>query len=133
MWRAGWLLTNLGQLRCIDDWIIQWRRRIYHRWWKLFALWLTVIAIKAQVITRSCSLPTLVVPCSTSVRTTNTLWNWHDECNMSLWWCCVPIVLFVDVPQNARANFLARQLHPCLSFSTRIKIDYELFSQYNPN
>ena len=51
--RFGWLLTNRGQLRCIDDWIIQWRRKSYHQWWKLIAIWVTVLAIKATAITRS--------------------------------------------------------------------------------
>ena len=31
MWRPGLLLTNRGQMRCIDDWIIQWKRNRYHR------------------------------------------------------------------------------------------------------
>ena len=30
-WRPEWLLTNLGQLRWIDDRIIQWKRNRYHR------------------------------------------------------------------------------------------------------
>ena len=127
MWQAGWLLTNQGQLRCIYDLIIQWRSHRYHWWWQPVALWVTVLAIKAPVITRSCLLPTLIFPCFTFVATTNTLWIWHDEYNMSLWWCCVPIILFVDGHQNVRANFLVRQLQSCLSFSTRNKIDYELF------
>ena len=42
----------------------------------------TVLVIKEPFITRSCSLPTLIVPCSTFVVTTNTLWMWHDECNI---------------------------------------------------
>ena len=44
-----------------------------------------VVAIKALVITRSSSLPTMVVPCYTFVVTTNTLGMWHDEYHMSLW------------------------------------------------
>ena len=59
---------------------------------------------------RSRSLPTLIVPCSTFVATTNTLWMWNDERNMDLWWCCVPVILFVDTQQKVRANVLARQL-----------------------
>ena len=110
LWRVVWLLMNLGQLRWIDDWIIQCRRHIYHRWWQLVALWLTVIVIKSPVITRSCSFPTLSVPCSKFVATTNTLWTWHDECNMSLWWCCVPVIFLIDSHQKVIANFLAQQL-----------------------
>ena len=53
MWRSGWLLTNQGQMSWINDWIIPWRKHRYHRWWQLIALWVTVIAIKALVITRS--------------------------------------------------------------------------------
>ena len=76
---------------------------------------------------RSRSLPTLIVPCSTFVVTTNTLWTWHDECNMSLWWRCVPVILFVDVHQRVRAKILALQLQSCLSFSTRNRVDYDIF------
>ena len=39
MWRSGWLLTNRGQLRWIDDWIIKWMRHMYHRWIQLISLW----------------------------------------------------------------------------------------------
>ena len=127
LWRSGWLLMNWGQLTRIDDWIIQWRRKRYQRWWNFVALWVTVIAIKAPVITRSCSLPTLIFPYCTFVATANILWTWHDECNMSLWWCCVPVIFFVDGHQKVWAKFLARQLLSCLSFSTKNKIDYELF------
>ena len=87
----------------------------------------TVLAIGAPVITRSCSLPTLIVSCSAFVETTNTIWTWRDEFNMSLWWCCVPVILFVDGHQKVGANFLARQLHSCISYITKNKIDYELF------
>ena len=31
MWRPGWMLKNRGQLRWIDDLIIQWKRNRYHR------------------------------------------------------------------------------------------------------
>ena len=119
MWTSGWLLTNRGQLRWIDDWIIQWRRHRYHRWWQLVAIWVTFLAIKAPVITTSCSFPTLIVPCFTFVATNNTLWLWHDECNTILWWCFVSVILFVNGHQKLRANFLAQQLQSCLSFSTR--------------
>ena len=127
LWRYGWILTNRGKLRCIDDWIVQRRRHRYHQWWKLVALWLTVLAIKAPVITRSCLFYTLIVPCSYFVATNNTLCMLHDECNMSFWWCCVPVILFFDGHKKLRANFLLRQLQSCLSFSTRNKIDYEIF------
>ena len=105
LWRSGWLLTNQGQLSWIDDWIIKWRRNRYYRWWKLIALWMNVLAIKAPVIMRSPSLPTLIVPCSTFVETINTLWKWHDEWNMILWWRCVPVLLFVDIQKKLRASF----------------------------
>ena len=60
LWRAGWLLTNRGQLRWIDDWIIQCRRNIYHRWWQLVALWVAFLPIGEPVIMRNHSLPTLI-------------------------------------------------------------------------
>ena len=94
LWRAGWLFTNLVQLRWIDEWIIQWRRHRYHQWWQLVALWVTVLYVKSLVIMRSSSLPTLIVSCPTFVVTANTLWTWHDECYMSLWWYCVPVIFF---------------------------------------
>ena len=127
LWRAGWLLMNPRQLRWINDLIIQWRRHRYHWWWQIISLWFIVLANKAPVIMRSRSLPTLIVPCSTFVLTTNTLCTWHDEYNMRLWWYCVPVILFVDGHKNMRSKFLARQLQSCLSFITRNKIDYELF------
>ena len=127
IWRSGWLLTNRGQLMWIDDWIIQWRSNIYHRWWQLVDLWVTILAIIAPVITINRSFLTLIVPCSTFVATTNTLWKWHYECNMSLWWCCVPVIFVVDGHKKVRANVLERQLQLCLSFSTNNKIDYKLF------
>ena len=100
MWISGWLLTNRGQLRWIDDWIIRYRRNRYHCLWQLVALWVTAVASKASVITITCSLPTLIVPCSTFVATTNTLESWHDEYNMSLWWNYVLVILFVDWPSK---------------------------------
>ena len=121
MWRSGWLLTNRGHMRWINDWIIQWRRHRYHQQWQLVALWLTVVSIKAPVITGSHSLPTLIVPYSTFVATTNTLETWNDEYNMSLWWNCVPVILLVNGHQKVRAKILARQLQSCLSFITRNK------------
>ena len=80
LWRSAWLLKNRGKLKWINDQIIQWMRHRYHQRWKLIALWVTVLAIKAPVIT--------------SVATTNSLWTWHDEYNMSLCWCCVHVILF---------------------------------------
>ena len=53
MWRAGWLLTNRGQLRWINDWILQWRMHRYHWWWQLVSLLVTVLSIKAPVSMRS--------------------------------------------------------------------------------
>ena len=113
LWRDGWLLTNQGHLRWINDWIIQWRRHSYQRWWKLISIWVTVLAIKSPVIT--------------SVATTNTFWTCQDKCNMSLWWCCVHIIFVVDGQQKVGFNCFARQLHSCLSFSTGNKIYYDFF------
>ena len=64
LWRSGWLLIDRGQLRWIGEWIIQWRRHRYHRWWQLVVLWVNVLDIGAPVIMRSRSLPTLIVTCS---------------------------------------------------------------------
>ena len=127
LWRAGWLLTNRGQLRWIDEWIIQGRRNRYHRQWQLVALWDTVVSIKSLVITRSISLPTLIVTCSTFLATTNNLETWNDECNMSLWWFCVHVILFFHVHKEVRSNFLARQLQSCLSLCIRNKMYHKLF------
>ena len=95
LWRSGWLLTNRGQLSWINDWIIQWRRHRYHQWWQLIAIWVTFLGIKSLFITRICSFPTLIAPCSTFMETANTLWTWHDECNMSFNWCYVTVVYFL--------------------------------------
>ena len=133
LWRAEWMFKNRGHLRWIDDQIIKWRRHRYHWGWQIVALWVTVLEIKSPVITSIRLLPTLIFPCSTFVATTNTLWTWHDECNMSFWWCFVPVILFVDGHQKLRAKFLDRKLQSCLSVSTRNKLDYKLLSQYNPN
>ena len=47
------LLTNWRQLMWINGWIIQWRRHMYHWWWKLIDIWVIFIAIKSPVTTRS--------------------------------------------------------------------------------
>ena len=94
LWRVGWLLMNKGQQRWINNWTLQWRRHIYHQWWQLIAIWVTVLAIKS--------------PITTNVATKNSLCMWHDKCNMSLWWCCVPAILFVDAQQKVGANFSAQ-------------------------
>ena len=120
-------MTNWGQLRWINDWIIQWRRHRYYRWWQLIVLWATSLAFKAPVITRSRSFPTLVVPCSTFLAATNTHWTLHDKCNMSFEWCCVTVILFVDGQRKLRAKCLAQQLQSCLTFSTRNKIKDNFF------
>ena len=39
----------------------------------------------------------------------------------------MPVILFVDGHQRVRDNFLALQLQSYFSFSTRNKIDYEIF------
>ena len=79
-WRPGWLLTNRGQLRWIDDRIIQWKRNRYHRQWHIDSLWVTVVAIKSPVITRSRSPTNLVFPGSTFVAPPKTLLGtWHDK------------------------------------------------------
>ena len=121
LWRAGWMLINWGQMRWIDDWIIQWRRHRYHQWWQLIALYVNSLAIKAPVITSSRLLPTLIVPCSAIVATTNTLWTWHAEFDMILWLCCVPFILSVDGHQKVRAKCSVRQLQSFLSIHTRNK------------
>ena len=105
LWRSGWLLTNRGQLNWIDDRIFQWRRQRYHRWWQLVAIWVNVLPIKAQFITRGRSLPTMIFSCSTFLATTNTLWKWNYECSILFWWSCVPVILFVDVHQKVRSKF----------------------------
>ena len=43
MWRAGWMLKERGHLCWINDWIIQWRRYRYHRWWKLITMVITLL------------------------------------------------------------------------------------------
>ena len=53
MSRSGRQLTNQGQMSWINYWIIQLRRHGYHWWWQLISLWVTFLAIKAPVITRS--------------------------------------------------------------------------------
>ena len=73
------------------------------------------------------SLSTLIVSCSAFLVTNNTLWVWHYKCNMSLWCCSLPFILFIDDQKRLRANVLAQQLQSCLIFSTRKKIDYILF------
>ena len=98
LWRARWMLMNWGHLSWINDWIIKWRRHRYNRWWQL------------------------IFPSSTFVATNNTLLTWHDECNMSLWWFYVSVILFVGGHQKMIANFLAQQLQSCLSFSTMNKL-----------
>ena len=126
LWRSGWLLTNRGQLRWIDDWIIQWRRHSYHQWWQLIDIWVTVLVIKSTVITRNHLLPNLIFPCSTFVATNNTLWTWYDEFNMSLWWCCVPVIFLL------MANKIWEPTFWCDNFShvwvsVPGKIGYEIF------
>ena len=145
---------------CINDWIIQWRRHRYHQWWQLISIWVTFLAIKAPVITRSfCEdlddgwrtkdswyglmtellhggetyitgndnsflfgwhslrlkhwLSQGVVRCLPRFftvpllrATTNTLETWYDECNMSFWWCCVPVVFFVNGHQKLLRRLL---------------------------
>ena len=127
MWKSGWLLTNRGHLMWINEWIIQLRRHMHHRWWQLISLWVNVYAIKGLVIKRRRSLPTLIVLFYFCGDYQYTLWTWHNECNMSAWWCCVPVILFVNGQKKVRDNVLARKLHWCLIFNTRNKIKYELF------
>ena len=103
-WSAGWLLKNRGHLRWINDWIIQWRRHRYHRSWQLIALWVYVLAIKAPFITRIRFLPTLIFPCSTFLAANNKLWTCHYECNMSLWWCCVPVIFCCWWPSKGESK-----------------------------
>ena len=119
LWRYGWLLTNRGHLRWINEWIIQWRSHSYHRWWQLPAPWVNVLAIKSPVIT--------------IVETTNSLWTWHDECSMSMWWCCVHVILFVDVQEKVRANVLHDNCSNVWVSVPGIKLSTIFLSQYNPN
>ena len=104
LWRSVWLLTKWGHLRWINDLIIVWRSHRYPRWWQLIVLWVNVLAIKVQVITRSCLLNTLIVSCFNLVATTNALWTGQDECSMSLWWCCVPFFCWVDGEKKSKTN-----------------------------
>ena len=124
LWRAVWLMTNRRQLRWIDEWIIQWRRHMYQRWWQLVDILVNFLAIKAPVITSIRSLPTLIVPCSTFVATTNTLWTWHDECNMSLW--------LMDIKRWDPTFWCDRYSHVWVSIPG-IKLITSFLSQYNPN
>ena len=133
MWRAVWLLTYWGQLRLINDWIIQLRMHRYHWWWKLIALLVTVLSIKAPVIMGRCSLPTLLVPCSTFVATTNTLLMWKYEWNISLWWCCVPVI-FLLMANRMWERTCWRDNCSCVWVPLPgIKLRMKLLSQYNPN
>ena len=133
LWRAGLLLTNPWHMRWIDDWIIKWRRNRYHWWWQLFALWVTVFEIGSPIIMRSLSLPTLIFPCSTFVATTNTLWTWHDECNMSLWWFCVPIFCFFMAIKRWEPNFWRDNFSHVWVSVPLIKLVTNFLSQYHPN
>ena len=133
MWRDGWILTNWGQLRCIDDWIIQWRRHMYHRRWQIISIWVTFLEIKALIITRSFFVPTLIVTCSTFVVTTNDLCTWHDECNMSLWWSCVTVILFVDGQKRWEPMFWRDNCSHVWVYVPGIKLITSFLSQYNTN
>ena len=53
LWRAGWILTKLVHLRWVNDWIVQWRRHRYHRWWKLIAILVTFLDNKSPIIKSS--------------------------------------------------------------------------------
>ena len=119
LWRSGQMFTHRWQLRWINEWIIQWSRHSYHQWWQLIALWVNVLAIKAPVIT--------------SVATANTLWTWHDECNISLLWCCVHVILFVDFQKKVRAIFLRDNCSYVWVSVPRKKCTTSFLSQYNQN
>ena len=43
-----------------------------------------------------------------SVATTDTLGMWHDELNMSFFWCFVPVIFFVDGHQKLGSSVLAQ-------------------------
>ena len=64
---------------------------------------------------------------------TKTLWMWHDEWNISLWWFCVPITLFSRSQQNVRAKFWRDNCSHVLVSVLGIKLRTIFFSQYNPN
>ena len=119
LWRSGWLLENRGQLRWINDWIIQCRSYMYHQWLQLISIWVNVLEIKAPVIT--------------SVATANTLWTWHDECNIIMWWCCVRVILFVDGQKMWEPTFLRDNCSHVLLSVPEIKLITSFLSQYNPN
>ena len=44
-----------------------------------------------------------------------------------MWWCCVHVIFVVDSQKKVIANVFAQKLQPCLSLSTRNKINYGLF------
>ena len=133
LWISGWVLTNRGYLRCIDDWIIQWRRHGYHRLGRIIALLVTFLDIKAPFITRNCSLPTLIFLCSTFLATTNTLWKWHDEFNMTLWWCCVPIMFLGMAIKRWEPTFWCNNCSHVWVSVPGIKLITRFLSQYHHN
>ena len=90
LWISGWLWTNREQIRWIDDWIIQWRRHSYHWWWQFISLWVTVLVIKASVITRIRLFHTLIVPCSTFFG------DYQDPLDVALWLRYEFVVVFYD-------------------------------------
>ena len=110
LWRSGWLLTNRGQLSWINDWIIQWRRHRYHMWWQIIALWVSLLAIKAPVITRS------VLWISGSLLTDRGHLRWIDNWIIQWrrqsyqgWWQLVDLwvtVLAIKAPVITRINSL---------------------------
>ena len=107
--RSVWLLMNQGQMMWFNDWIIKWRRHRYHQWWQL------------------------IVTCSTSVATTNTLWMWHDECNIILWWCFVPAIFLLVAIEMWEPNFWRDNFSHVLVYVPGIKLITMFLSQSNNN
>ena len=133
MWRAVWMFTNRGQLRWIDDWIIQWRGHRYQRWWKFVALWFTALAIKAPFITRIRSLPTLIFP---------VLFLWRLPIPFgfgmmnAMWVCggvvCLLFCLLMSI-KMWEPNFWRDNCSHVWFSVPGIKFIASFLSQYNPN
>ena len=132
-WSAGLLLPNRGHMRWIDDWIIQWMRHRYHRWWKLVALWVTVLAIKALVITRRRLLPTLIVPCPTLWRLSilfgcgmmNAIWVYGSV-------VCLLLFLLIAI-KRWEPTFWSKNCSHFWVSVPGMKLVTSFLSQYNPN
>ena len=119
MRRSGCLLTNLEQLMWINYWIIKLRSNRHHHRLKAISLLLSVLAIKEPVIT--------------SVATTNTLCMWHNECDMSMWWCCVHVIKLLMANKRWEPTFSLYNCNHVWVSVLGIKLITTFLSQYNPN